>query len=167
MSMAQAAQRKFQVTGPFVLACLIGFFAVIFAVNGVMMYAARATFGGVETSSSYKAGLQFNHELESAREQQSLGWSVGGSLQRMPDGTATLVVNAVDRSGAAVTGLTAKARLEHPANAQFDHAISLEAAGAGTYRGVTVAAAGQWELFIDLYRGEERMFRSQSRVVLK
>jgi hypothetical protein len=39
--------------------------------------------------------------------------------------------------------------------------------GAGAFQGTTDAHAGQWELFIALYRGDERLFRSQNRVSLR
>ena len=48
-----------ELTGKHVLLCLLGFFGVVFAVNAVLVKAATSTFGGVETSSSYKAGLMF------------------------------------------------------------------------------------------------------------
>jgi nitrogen fixation protein FixH len=42
-----------------VLAMLIGFFGLVIAVNLVMVRAALSTFGGVDTPSSYQAGLHF------------------------------------------------------------------------------------------------------------
>ena len=34
------------------------------------------------------------------------------------------------------------------------------------FRGVTPAAAGQWDLVIELARDDERLFRSRNRVLL-
>ena len=36
----------------------------------------------------------------------------------------------------------------------------------GRFRGVTQAEPGQWELIVDLYRDDARVFRSRSRVML-
>ncbi|MGE0563974.1 MAG: FixH family protein [Pseudolabrys sp.] len=166
--MQKAVRAKgFEVTGRLVLACLIGFFALIFAVNGVMVYAAKTTFGGVETTSSYKAGLFFNRDIVTAREQQSLGWQVEGRFVRDGSGDAVLDIMAKDRNGAPLGGLTALARLAHPADARQDHEITLSDRGGGRFRGATAAAAGQWELIVDFHRGEQRMFRSRSRIILK
>ena len=54
-------------TGRTVLFCLIGFFSVVAGVNAVMIRAAVSTFGGVETSSSYQAGLAFAREAAAAQ----------------------------------------------------------------------------------------------------
>src|SRR3954468_20640724 len=51
-----------QVTGRIVFSCFASFFAVVAAVNAVMVWAAVRTFGGVETESSYQAGLAFARE---------------------------------------------------------------------------------------------------------
>ena len=50
-------------TGWTVLITLLGFFGVIFAVNGVMIYAALSTLSGTETDSAYQAGLQYEREV--------------------------------------------------------------------------------------------------------
>ena len=39
--------------------------------------------------------------------------------------------------------------------------------GAGVFHGAVEAQPGQWELIVDLYRGDERVFRSRSRVTLR
>jgi nitrogen fixation protein FixH len=38
---------------------------------------------------------------------------------------------------------------------------------AGAFRGQAAARPGQWDLIVDLYRGSQRLFRSQSRVTLR
>ena len=61
-----------ELTGRAVLFWLVGFFALVFGVNAVMVKAATSTFGGVETTSSYKAGLKFKDEIAAA-ERQAFG----------------------------------------------------------------------------------------------
>ena len=56
-----------QWTGWTVLITLLGFFGVIFAVNGVMIYAALSTLSGTDTDSAYQAGLQYEQEVAQAR----------------------------------------------------------------------------------------------------
>jgi nitrogen fixation protein FixH len=156
-----------ELTGRTVLFCLIGFFAVIISVNAVMVKAATSTFGGVRTSSSYKAGLQFKQEIAAAERQTALNWQVDGKLVHDKAGEAVLDISVRDARGNSVTGLAATAHLEHPADARRDHDVPLSRTGAGRFHGVTSAPAGQWELIIDLDRGGERVFRSRSRVTLK
>jgi nitrogen fixation protein FixH len=146
-----------ELTGKHVLLCLLGFFGVVFAVNAVMVKAATSTFGGVETSSSYKAGLMFEREVARAEQQDELHWQVGGKIAR----------NKAGAQGGPLAGITAQARLAHPADERLDHVIVLDRTNAGLFHGEALAQAGQWELIVDLYRGETRIFRSRSRVTLR
>lgn len=166
--MPQTKTRKpRELTGRAVLFWLIGFFGLVFAVNGVLVQAATSTFGGLETSSSYKAGLKFKDDIEQAERQAALHWKVDGKLVRDKAGEAVLDVSVRDDKGLPVAGLTGTARLAHPATSRLDHEIALAAQGAGLLHGVVAALPGQWELIIDLDRGGDRVFRSRSRVTLR
>jgi nitrogen fixation protein FixH len=165
--MTAQPRRKRELTGRAVLLWFIGFFGVVFAVNGVLVQAATSTFRGMETASSYKAGLLFKADVESAQRQEDLHWQVDGKLSRDRAGEAVLEFNARDGKGAALTGLTAAARFAHPADASLDRTMELKPAGAGVFRGVADAQPGQWELIVDLFRGDERVYRSRSRVMLR
>jgi nitrogen fixation protein FixH len=156
-----------ELTGRAVLLWLAGFFAVVFAVNGVLVQAATSTFGGLETSSSYKAGLVFEAEISSAEQQDARHWQVDGKLLRNKRGEAVLDISARDTQGVSLTGLAAQVRLAHPADARLDQIIAMKPNGNGTFHGEASAAAGQWELIIDLLRDDERLFRSRSRVTLR
>jgi len=156
-----------ELTGRAVLAWLVVFFGAVFVVNGIMVHAATSTFGGVETQSSYKAGQMFEHEVARAEKQDAQHWQVSGKLVRDTSGEAVLDLTARDEKGAPLTGLTAKALLAHPADERLDHTIELARIGAGEFKGVADAKAGQWELTVDLYKGDARVFRSRSKVVLK
>jgi len=155
-----------EVTGRTVLFWLIGFFGFVFIINAIMVRAATSTFGGVETQSSYKAGQMFESEIARAARQQALGWQVDGSLTDR-GGEAVLDIRVRDAHGMPVTGLTADARLAHPIDERQDHVVTLSPIGAGQFRGEAGAHPGQWELLVDFYRGDARVFRSRSRVTLK
>jgi nitrogen fixation protein FixH len=156
-----------ELTGRAVLFWLVGFFAIIFAVNGVLVKAATSTFGGVETTSSYKAGLMFEQEVAAAERQDALHWHVDGNLNLDRVGEAVLYLTVKDAHGVPVTGLTADARLWHPADSRRDHVIPLSRIGAGTFHGEAHAQSGRWELIIDFYRDQERVFRSHSQITLR
>lgn len=165
--MPAKTKKPYEVTGRTVLIWLVGFFGFVFAVNAIMVKAATSTFGGVETSSSYKAGQMFEQEVARAERQDARHWRVGGTLVRASSGEAVLDITARDEKGAPITELTAKARLAHPADERLDHVIKLARIGAGDFKGEADAGAGQWELIIDLYKGDDRVFRSRSKVILK
>ena len=165
--MSGTRQKTRELTGKHVLFWLVGFFAMVFAVNGVLVKAATSTFGGVETSSSYKAGLMFKQDIAAAEEQDALHWRVDGKIARHAGGAAVLDISARNDAGSPLAGLDATARLAHPADERLDHLVTLDRVGPGQFHGETQANAGQWELIIDLYRGDVRMFRSRSRVSLR
>src|SRR4029078_5779994 len=102
-----------ELTGKHVLICFAGFFGLVFAVNAVMVKAAMSTFGGVQTTSSYKAGLMFGQDVARAGQQDALQWQVSGKLSRDGAGNAVLDISVRDPKGAPVNGLAAEARLAH------------------------------------------------------
>lgn len=156
-----------ELTGGKVLFWLVAFFGIVLAVNGVLVRAAISTFGGVETLSSYKAGLQFEQEVGLVERQDALHWQVSGKLTRDGAGVAVLDVTARDAQGAPLAGLTADARLAHPADDRLDHVITVRSVADGVFHGAAEVQPGQWELIVDLYRGDQRLFRSRSRVSLR
>jgi nitrogen fixation protein FixH len=162
----RAPRRPRELTGKHVLICFLGFFGLVFAANAVMVKAAMSTFGGVQTTSSYKAGLAFGQDVARAGQQDALHWQVNGKLSRDGTGNAVLDISVRDPIGIVVSGLTAQARLAHPADERRDHFIALDDASAGRFRGVTRAEPGRWELIVDLFKNDARVFRSRSRVML-
>ena len=153
------------VTGRLVLICLIGFFAVVALANGIMIRAAVTSFGGVETASSYQAGLAFAREAAAARAQDERHWQVKAAVR--PAGGATLVeIDARDAAGQPIAGLQASAQLAHPTDRRADHALTLSEPIPGRFRGTTGPIAGQWDLVIELSRDGTRLFRSRNRVIL-
>src|SRR5262245_66086525 len=123
--------KKRELTGKHVLFCLLGFFGLVFAVNAVLVKAATSTFGGVETLSSYKAGLMFKQDIAAAEEQDALHWRVDGRIARDAGGAAILDISARNDAGAPPAGLGATARLVHPADERLDHLVTLDHVGPG------------------------------------
>ena len=156
-----------ELTGRHVLLWLVSFFLVVFAVNGVLVRAAISTFGGVETTSSYMAGLQFEHEVAVAEQQNALHWRVTGRIARDSAGQAVLDISARDAQGKVLAGLSADARLAHPADERLDRVIDMRPVSGDAFRGEAPAQPGQWDLIVDLYRGDQRLFRSRNRVTLR
>jgi nitrogen fixation protein FixH len=156
-----------ELTGRTVLIYMVAFFGVIGAANAFLIHAATSTFGGVEVESSYRAGLKFQQELDAARAQDALNWSVSARLARRAAGDAELSLTVRDRNGVPLSGLEAAARLTHPADSRRDHAILLKTVGAGRFAGLTEAETAQWDLLIDLTRDGKTVFRSRSRIDLR
>jgi len=165
--MANDGLRVTEITGRMVLIGLLGFFGVVFAVNGLLVHEALSTFGGLETENPYRAGQMFEREVARAERQDAQHWQVEAKVTRAADGNANLRIVARDAAGAALAGLDAAARFERPTDRRLDRAVAVSEDAPGQFRGRAAIAAGQWDLVIELSRQGERMFRSINRIVLR
>ncbi|HTS40332.1 MAG TPA: FixH family protein [Xanthobacteraceae bacterium] len=159
-------KRSKEITGRTVLVCLVVFFAIVVAVNLVLVRAAISTFGGLETESSYRAGLAFGGEIAVAHAQQARHWHVTAQFLPSKDGPTAIEIIAQDATGQPLTGLGATVRLEHPTDKRLDHTLVMSEVSSGRFRGTTTSSKGEWDLLIELSRGDERLFRSKNRVSL-
>ena len=156
--------------GRHVLFALIGFFAVVFAVNGVMIYKAESTFGGLDTADAYRKGLTYNERVAAAEAQAKLGWR--DTLTYVPE-TRRLRVALTDAAGGAVSGLAVRAQVQRPATTRYDRELVLEQTGPGTYE-VDAADldAGWWTVDLEARRGaadqgDAALFESRRRLWIK
>ncbi|HEY4406814.1 MAG TPA: FixH family protein [Xanthobacteraceae bacterium] len=155
-----------ELTGRMVLLWLVGFFAIVGAANAVMIGAAISTFAGLEHDSPYQAGLAFDQEIAAARAQQALHWQVQAKVTRTDRGETLVEISAHDADGAPLSGLGVTASLVHPTDRRLDRELAMTADGPSQFSGVTGAAAGQWDVLIELSRDGARQFRSKNRVTL-
>lgn len=158
---------EFRLTGRHVLYILVGAFAIVFAVNGYMIWRAIGSFPGVVTESSFRDSQRFNAELAAAKAQADRGWKVAVKTDRAADGKTVIALQARDRDGHPLTGVTFHALLEHPADRSRDHKIALTpVVGAsdrfeGRAEGVT---AGKWGLLIEGDGSAGRLYLSQNTI---
>jgi nitrogen fixation protein FixH len=150
-----------------VLAILLGFFAVVFGVNGLMMTMAITTLPGAEVDSAYSASVAYETEIAAARDQSKRDWKVDAKVERKPDGEATLRVEARDKNGAPLAGLSFSGRLERPTDKRADKEVALAEIGGGIYSGnASGITAGQWDLVLEGDATGRRVFLSKNRLVL-
>ncbi len=162
----QTGRRPHRWSGWTVLLALLGFFGVIFAVNGLMVYEALSTLSGVDTDSAYQAGLMYEQAVATAKAQDARHWRVDAKLTPAADGER-LDVSARDATGRPLDGMQASVTFERPTDRRLDRTVVLVEDAAGRFHGDAGVAAGQWDLVIALTRHGEEMFRSRNRVILK
>ena len=152
------------ITGRTVLIYFLGFFGIVFAMNFYMVRVALSSFSGVETESSYKAGLSFKNDIAAAQAQDARHWSVEATLQRGEN--PGVIITARDARGKALSGLTAEVRLAHPTDKRRDLSVEFVELTPGEFKSLTPMPQGPWDLVIGLKRETEIVFRSKSRVSL-
>lgn len=155
-----------QLTGHHVLIILLAFFGIIIAVNVTMAKLAISTLPGTEVDSPYAASLAYEKEIAAAHDQDARKWRVDAHIERARGGTV-LQVEARDKAGRPLTGLSFKGRFERPTDKRADLAVALDEVGIGIYRGrLDGIAPGQWDLVLEAGAKGQRMFLSKNRVLL-
>jgi len=164
MSTTTAGRPPRIITGRTVLIYLVTFFGIIFAMNFFMIRVAISSFSGVETESSYKAGLTFKNDVAAAEAQDALHWAVEATIQRSD--VSRIRITARDASAQAISGLVPEVRLAHPTDKRRDVTVEFVETGAGQFESLTPLPVGHWDLVIGLKRDTETLFRSKSRIFL-
>lgn len=155
MSVNTMPEEKGKLTGFHVLMWIIGFFAVVIAVNGVFLYSAITSFPGEDVKKSYLQGLHYNDTLAARNAQSALGWTAAAGL--VTDGVAgpELRVELRDAAGRALSTLDIDVTLRRAATTDADTRLPLEAVGPGLYGAPTGdLAPGRWEAIIHVRDGE-------------
>lgn len=126
---------------------IVGGFALVILVNGILIYFAVSSFTGLQTEGHYQRGLDYNGVLADERTQDALGWTVGIDFQETGGGRARLSVRAADRAGKPLNDAGVKVRLVRPVQAGHDMDVTLAAAGDGLYAAdVELPLRGQWDI---------------------
>lgn len=124
-------------------------FAVVAAVNGVMIAYAVNTFTGLTTDRAYEDGLAYNQTLAAARAQERLGWKAGVDFAATDRDHARVIVTLHGGDGAPLDGATLSARFIRPTSQGADTEVPLNETGAGRYEAqLGLALPGQWDIVI-------------------
>lgn len=159
MSLAEP-RRGFRLTGWHVLAALVVFFGISFAVDAIMVFDAYHTFSGEVASSPYEEGLAYDSQLDQQRAQAALGWRMSATL----DGRV-LRVTTVDHGGAPLAGLRIIARLERPATEKGRTAVRFHQVSPGVYQSDAQSLSGAWDLRLSAYDARGHRFDAERRLI--
>lgn len=151
--------------GHHVLGALLGFFGVVFAVNGYFLYSALATHTGVVAVEPYRKGLAYNERIAADERQSKLGWvtDVKASL----DGGFTVSVR--DASGQPVVRQRVGATIGRPSTDRFDRRLVLQESEPGDYvAAMQPLPPGGWIAQIEIRpsEGAETVYRLRRRLWL-
>lgn len=166
--MFQKKESKF--TGKRAFLWFGGFFLVIFAVNGIMIYLALGTWSGLDTKNAYGKGLYYNDEIAAAKAQRRSGWEI--FLTRRPDTANGGRLNVtISWPQGDLPPAKVIARLSRPVTNRYDHDIVLTKTATNIYSApLELPLAGQWDLAIlvkrpegPIYQLHEKIFISESK----
>ncbi|MEQ9315175.1 MAG: FixH family protein [Henriciella sp.] len=134
-----------------VLLIMLGFFGVMFAVNGVFLYSAITSFPGEDVEKSYAQGLEYNQTLEARRAQAEQGWTVRTGIE-----SGRLVAEFEAEAGIPVSTLEVTATFRRTVTAAEDLVLALQPAGErGRYEAVLPNLDhGRWDLLIEARKAD-------------
>jgi nitrogen fixation protein FixH len=142
MTDTSASRPPFVLKGWHVLIAFVAFFAIDIAVNVNFIMSAYRTFPGETEATPYEDGIKYNQALAQKRAQALLGWRFtagagqGGGLR----------VDAFDRTGAPLHGLTVTAHLRRPATETGERNVALAETAPGTYSASGFTLNGAWDV---------------------
>ncbi len=129
MGTRQMAAEPGTITGKHVLFGMIGFFALVFAVNGYFMYSALRTYTGVVSNEPYRKGLAYNERIAEDKRQNELGWT-----SQFDIGTGhVMTLRLADKSARPLTGLAVTAKIGRPSTNRFDAKLAFLEVAPGIY----------------------------------
>ncbi|MEP2827495.1 FixH family protein [Parvibaculum sp.] len=159
-----------KVTGWHVLSGFVLFFAIVFGVNGLMVYRALSTFDGVEVEGAYQKGRTYNHLLERMDAQRQLGWSSGIKTTALPgEGRRTaLRVTFTGTQGEPVNGLAVRGTFWRPVVSGEDKSMMLVQTAPGIYEAeFPLAHSGNWLVRIAAEGLNGETFVEEKRVIIR
>jgi nitrogen fixation protein FixH len=126
------------------------FFAVVFAVNGVMVYFAAASWTGLMSPHYYIKGLDYNDTLKEVAREKALGWTGVLATKSDAHGLVRVDLSLTDARKLALAGATVTARFVRPTSEGHDFRITLDDYGRGHYMGkAQTPLPGQWDVYIE------------------
>lgn len=143
-------------TGWHMTAILVGFFAIVMAVNFTMARLAFSTFGGKVVENSYVSSQKYNDLLARAEAQDAMGWDEAITVDA--DRHVRL---AITRQGKPLGISSVTATLSHPLGRVPAIALRFAPDGLGGMRSIEKLAPGRWRLDAAVRHGtEQALYRS-------
>jgi nitrogen fixation protein FixH len=153
-------------TGKRVLAWFVGFFLVVFSVNGIMAYFALNTWTGLETEDSYVKGLNYNQEIENARTQEASGWKV--VLAEKPEALSGRLEIQLTRPQNSLPPEKITATFIRSVQEGYDQEITLSNLGNNLYGApIKLPLVGQWDVLIVVNSQNEPIYKLRDWLLIK
>lgn len=156
------------ITGRTVLFGFIGFFGVIFAVNGAFVYFALDSWPGLRFSNAYERGLNYNKILAEAETQASLKWQSAVSVTRDAQNRVWLEARIQADDGTPVSDLKLEVAISRPTNEFGDATLNLTTAAPGIYRAqAALPAPGRWQAELHARRDGAMIYKMTHEIMIE
>lgn len=144
----------------------VGFFVVIFAVNGVMLTFALKSFNGLWTDGAYDRGLGYNQTIAERQAQIGLGWQVAMTTAETGAQRSVVTLSAFDGKEHPLPGVVIEGIARRPASEQGDFALTFHQTGRGLYEAIADwPLPGLWEIRLTINSGGQD-YRLDKRLIV-
>lgn len=136
-------------------------FAVVIAVNTVLIVMATRTFSGLVVEKPYLKGIAYERTLEREAAQAKLGWQVTTAFRQ-----GAVAVRYLDPQGRPIAALSVIAEIRSPVGLEAPISAELSYRGEGWYAAsIPLPRAGQWETTARARQGTEVLYEQRFRFV--
>jgi len=146
-------------TGWHVLAMVVGFFAMIIAVDAAFLIQAYRTFPGEVSVTPYEDGIAYNRTLAQLAAQEKYGWHAAAAA-----GPDRVILKFSDARGGPVRDLSFRGRLEHPATETGRLAPEFHETAPGRYEARIADLHGAWDLTLVATNKAGQRFEAERRL---
>ncbi|MCE9650100.1 MAG: FixH family protein [Parvibaculum sp.] len=159
-------------TGRRFLGLLLAAFALVFSVNGLMIYKAVSTFDGIEVDDAYQRGRAYNQTIDAMAVQAARGWHATvavtpAAIENPAPHAVRVSVVLTDRAGAALGDLKLHATFWRPVSVGDDRRLALRETAPGHYQGdVQLAVGGSWLLRLAGVGPHGEKFAQEERLLI-
>ena len=132
----------------------VGSFALVVAVNAIMIWFAVGSFSGLYSEKPRDRGLRYNQVLAKQQQRDALGWRIETAWQ--PD-SGRLEIAVFDAEGRPLAPNRLTAELVRPVEKRLPIGVALGATDSGRFAAyVDLPERGNWDLDIVVERGSDR-----------
>jgi nitrogen fixation protein FixH len=139
---------------------MIAAMALVFAVNGLMIYDAISTFPGQAGQDGFDLSNQYQRVLAAAEQQAALGWHVETTATAVPE----LQLTARDGTPLAPTAI--EARVERPVGPPETTTLTFHQVTGARFQADSALSPGQWDLML-VVRAEDRVYSATRRLIVR
>jgi nitrogen fixation protein FixH len=161
------------ITGQRFLLLLLSAFALVFSVNGLLIYKAISTFDGIEVDDAYQRGRAYNQTIDAMAVQNARGWQAAievapSALDKHALHAAHVVVVLKDRAGTPLDKLRLQATFWRPVSVGVDQSLHMSETAPGRYESdFRLAAGGNWVLRLAALGPKGEKFAQEERVMIR
>ena len=157
--LAAARTPGFRLNGWHVLAMVVGFFAVVIAVDASFAVMAYRTHPGEVSVTPYEDGLIYDRKIAQLHAQEALGWQAAAEAA-----PGKVVVQMVDARQKPVGGLTVTGKLERPATETGRIVLKFRETSPGRYEAEARGLTGAWDLSAESHGAGQAAFELERRL---